>query len=332
MLYFLFLKNLARTKLLLENTSETNIFLSVIVPYHSEEKYIDKNIPALINQNYKYYELILIDDASTDNTLQLLRKWQEKFPKKIKVLQVNFHSKKKAVRKAAEIARSNYLVFTDADCIPEKNWLSSVAKIFTHNYGFIVGISPYFQEKTVVNTIIQFDTWVGSIIFSAMNYVGINYMAVGRNMATTKEFFLRAKLFDNIKTGIDDLLVPQANKVFVLLEPQAFVYSFPAKKITGWIQQKKRHLKSFSYYSTASILLLLFLQANEVITWLSLFYIPYLFPVIIFKFWLLSKAISRLGTKILWLKLMLIFPLWFIINFYSYVLSVFSKNTRWRSE
>ena len=60
----------------------TNEKISVIVPVYNAEAYLDKCIESLIRQSYDNLEIILIDDKSTDKSLEICHKWQ--FLKKIK--------------------------------------------------------------------------------------------------------------------------------------------------------------------------------------------------------------------------------------------------------
>ena len=52
--------------------------ISVIVPVYNVEKFLDKCISSIVNQTYKNLEIILIDDGSTDESVQICDKWQEK--------------------------------------------------------------------------------------------------------------------------------------------------------------------------------------------------------------------------------------------------------------
>ena len=65
------------------------IKLSVIVSAYNEEKYIEKCLESLLSQTLTGIEFILINDASTDKTLEIMNKYYEKYPDRIKVIDAN---------------------------------------------------------------------------------------------------------------------------------------------------------------------------------------------------------------------------------------------------
>lgn len=54
--------------------------VSVIVPVYNGKKYINKCVNSILRQTFKDIEIILVDDGSTDNTLDILREYEKKFP------------------------------------------------------------------------------------------------------------------------------------------------------------------------------------------------------------------------------------------------------------
>ena len=66
----------------------TSLFVSVVIPVFNCEKYVEDSINSVINQSFTDFELIIVDDASTDHTPEILRQYQEKDPR-IKVIRQN---------------------------------------------------------------------------------------------------------------------------------------------------------------------------------------------------------------------------------------------------
>ena len=90
--------------------------ISVIVPVHNTEKYLSKCIESILAQTEKDIELILIDDASTDKSLDIITAFQEKSPRTIKVIQNKINQGVGASRnKGLEIATGQYIGFIDSD-------------------------------------------------------------------------------------------------------------------------------------------------------------------------------------------------------------------------
>ena len=84
---------------------------SVLMPFFNEEKYICRAIESVLNQNFTDFELIVIDDGSTDGSLQHARSYEPR----LRILCQSHQGPEVARNKAAAIAKGEYLVFLDAD-------------------------------------------------------------------------------------------------------------------------------------------------------------------------------------------------------------------------
>ena len=71
------------------------IFFSIIIPTYNRAKFITNAINSVINQSYKNWELIIIDDGSTDNTAEVVRKIAKNDTR------IKYHYQKNAERSAA---------------------------------------------------------------------------------------------------------------------------------------------------------------------------------------------------------------------------------------
>lgn len=90
--------------------------LSIIVPVYNAEKYLNKCLESLVNQTVNDYEIILVDDKSTDNSLSILENYQEKYPDKIHIIQNNVNSGTGATRNIGLYnATGDYIGFVDGD-------------------------------------------------------------------------------------------------------------------------------------------------------------------------------------------------------------------------
>ena len=102
------------------------VTISVIVPAYNAQKTISQTIRSLVEQDYsEKYEIIVIDDGSTDQTADLIRS----FPNVIYVHQPNA-GPATARNHGARLAKGRYLAFTDSDCVPHKDWLSQLLQGF----------------------------------------------------------------------------------------------------------------------------------------------------------------------------------------------------------
>lgn len=122
-----------QTENILSNSFLNAFMLSIIIPAHNEEEYIEACLHSIKKQKYKDYEIIVVCDSCTDNT----KKVAQKYTKKV------YEIKKKNVSAArnygARKAAGETLVFLDADCVIAANLLSEIES--TIKNGYIGGVT-----------------------------------------------------------------------------------------------------------------------------------------------------------------------------------------------
>lgn len=113
--------------------------ISVIIPTYNSEKTIEACLKSLLKQFFprKQYEIIVVDDGSTDRTVELVSKYPVKLFKQL-------HKGPAAARNfGAKRAKGKILLFTDADCVPDKNWVRHMTEPFKNEQ--IVGVSGTYK-------------------------------------------------------------------------------------------------------------------------------------------------------------------------------------------
>lgn len=104
----------------MENCKKENILVSIITPVYNSEKYIGDTIKSVLEQTYKNWEMLIIDDCSTDNTAEAINQFDDP---RIKYFKLDKNSGAAVARNVAlEKAKGRYIAFLDADDIwkPEK--------------------------------------------------------------------------------------------------------------------------------------------------------------------------------------------------------------------
>ena len=130
-----------------EKSFQTKI--SVIIPARNEEDNIGKLLIALQQQTYPkdLFEVIVIDDHSTDKTIEVVRKFPE-----VKLLQLkegNINSyKKKAIETGIAAADGELIITTDADCMPGKEWLQILASFKEKNNAVFIAAPVVFENNS----------------------------------------------------------------------------------------------------------------------------------------------------------------------------------------
>lgn len=112
--------------------------VSVIVPVYNVEKYIEKCIESIINQTYKNLEIFLVDDGSTDNSLNICKEYAEKDSRIIVLTQSNSGAYK-ARKYAVEIATGRYVAFVDGDDWIDSDMYADMVSIMEKYHTLMVG-------------------------------------------------------------------------------------------------------------------------------------------------------------------------------------------------
>lgn len=121
--------------------------ISVIIPVKNQENKIGTCLEAVFNQTLSPLEVIIVDGHSTDKTVDKAKI----FP--VSILYEDYHTRAGACQIGVESAKGTFVAFTDADCIPEKDWLENLIKEFDNGIvgvgGGIKNIGVGLWEKSI---------------------------------------------------------------------------------------------------------------------------------------------------------------------------------------
>ncbi|MFD2828640.1 glycosyltransferase [Leeuwenhoekiella polynyae] len=322
--------------------------ISVLVCAQNEEKNLLTLIPKLLAQDYRQFEIILINDHSEDDTLQVMQDFATQ-NSLITIIDLKTKTGKKfGITKGILHAQYEHLLFTDADCIPQsKHWISEMTAQFSNEKQIILGYSGYSKiANSWLNKVIRFET-----LLTAMQYFGYAenknpYMGVGRNLAYTKTLFKKSKGFEShahLKPGDDDLFVNQnatKTNVAVCITLESFTRSEPKKNWNAWFIQKRRHtgvahhyrskhqLQLGAFYASQFLFFLLFVSLvainQQLILILSIFMIREIMV------WLItSKAAIKLQEKELIPYILILEPFLVSIQMLIFITNILIKPRRW---
>jgi glycosyltransferase involved in cell wall biosynthesis len=234
--------------------------VSVIVCAKNEEENVKKFIPLLAEQDYPDFEIVLIDDASSDETLEVFEQFEQQYPNirlvKVQNNEAFWGNKKYALTLGIKASKKEYLLFTDADCYPtSKNWITAMTSQFTMNKTIVLGYGGYEKvERSLLNKIIRFETVLTAVQYFSWAKLGLPYMGVGRNLAYKRDEFFNVNGFIEhiqIRSGDDDLFINQAankNNTTISYTPESFTYSKPKETYREWFTQKRRHISTAEHY------------------------------------------------------------------------------------
>ena len=327
--------------------------ISVIVCAKNEEENVKKFVPLLAEQDYHTFEIVLIDDASSDNTLEIFEEFEKQYPN-IKLVKVEnneafWGNKKFALTLGIKAAKYEYLLFTDADCYPtSKNWITAMSAQFTQQKNIVLGYGAYEKiSNSFLNKIIRFETLLTATQYFSWAKIGKPYMGIGRNMAYKREEFFKVRGFMDhmkIRSGDDDLFINQAangDNTTICYIPDSFTYSTPKSRFKDWFTQKRRHVSTAKHYKL--------FDRNQ----LGLFYLSQLLfillPIVLLAFqyqWIAVVSIIGFRYLFAWLTLgfaagklkekdvMYWFPIIEIVLIFTqlnvFITNTFSKPVHWK--
>lgn len=326
--------------------------ISVIISARNEARNLGQFLPAILTQDYPDYEVIVINDCSSDGSDIILMDLQEKYSR-LKVVTLTEHDrfktgKKFAITMGIKAAAHEHMLFTDADCTPASDqWIRLMTRNFTGNTEIIIGYSPYTRTGGLLNTFVRFETLKTAINYLSSALAGDAYMGVGRNLAYTKTLFFKSKGFAShmhLLSGDDDLFVNQnatANNVTIEIDQDAFTYSPAKTTLSGWYRQKKRHTGVGKYYKGSHRRMLTFDALTGFIYYILLI-ISFIFnyePLLALGLFVLRLGIQYIMYVRIFKKLNakdLLFYLPFLDLFYYLYLNIFGlmgtfiKTTQWK--
>ena len=256
-----------------EETGTFRVFISVIIAARNEEH----NIPGLIHslRTLEYptglFEVIIIDDHSTDQTLNLLREAQADFPNLVvRSLMIPAEEengipayKKRAIESGIALARGSLVVTTDADCRFNPLWLQRIASFYQQTDALCMAAPVAIQPGPNLLSLFQsLDFLVLQGITAAAVQTRLHMMCNGANFIYTRKVFEEVDGFrgiDNIPSGDDMFLMHKIyekypNRVFYLKDPDAIVTTAAAGNWKEFFQQRIRWASKSVHYKDRNII------------------------------------------------------------------------------
>ncbi|MCK5822817.1 MAG: glycosyltransferase [Bacteroidales bacterium] len=327
--------------------------VSVVICARNEVENLAKHLPLILTQDYPDYEVIVVNDCSSDKSEETLAVLQTKYHN-LRVTTINedkkfHHGKKLALTIGIKAAKNEILLLIDADCYPaDKKWIRQMQKNFTDKTEIVLGYGGYVNKKGFVNKLIRFDTFFIALQYFGLAIAGKPYMGVGRNLAYRKSTFFKNKGFsghNHILSGDDDLFINSvANKknVKIEIDKTSHTRSLPKNSLKEWFTQKRRHLTTSKYYKTESKFILGLEILSREIFYLSFILLlilkfDYRIILIVFLFRLLlqsiiiKKGMNRLQEKSFLFLVTLFDILLPIFNFCLIISNYFIiKQNKWK--
>lgn len=251
--------------------------LSVILVAKDAASDLHKNLPAILEQDYPEFEVIVIyDQASDDECEDVLKLLQDKYQH----LHYSFipdsaryiSHKKLGITMGIKASHHEWLVFTEPNCRPSSNqWLRKMARNFTPGTDIVLGYSNYEKTKGWFNRKVTFDTLLNSMRFLGCAIGGNPYMGCGRNLAYRKALYYQQKGFAshlNLQRGEDDLFVNQnanGRNTCVEAHPDSIMRITAPHYKKNWYEDKLSYTMTSRFYKGMSRYLMGFETCSRIL-------------------------------------------------------------------
>jgi cellulose synthase/poly-beta-1,6-N-acetylglucosamine synthase-like glycosyltransferase len=282
----------------LDNTmNNEHPFISIIVAARNEEMNMYQLLQCLSHQTYSAYEIIIINDRSTDRTGQFIDDFKKKYSHitcvDITDLQDDMPAKKNALRAGIEASKGEILCFTDADCLPPPHWIEEVVKSFAPNVGLVAGYSPYqippIQAspgkyiKKIFFKFIRYEEFRAAVWSAGSIGWNAGWLCTGRNLAYRRKVYDEVNGFEKIKmsiSGDDDLFLQLVRrqtswKIHYVKTPESFIPTVPPINFWSFIEQRKRHFSAAQFFPLPMMFFFFIYHSSNLLLFIS----PFLFLI-----------------------------------------------------
>lgn len=250
--------------------NETNLpGVSIIITAKDEAENLRKNLPFILKQDYHNLQVIVVNNASTDTTDDVLKQFSNSYPNfyatYIPINSNAVNAKKLALTVGIKAAKHDILLFTEADTKPlTEKWVYQYAKTFKTGTDIVLGCCQMELNKGFFKKYILFDNLVSGVKYVSMALSKKPYMGIGRNMAFRKDLFFRNKGYSsvlNIEDGEDNVFINRIatpENTAILSSPQSMVATNAIEGITNWKDIKTKYLATRKYYTGKANIVLSF--------------------------------------------------------------------------
>jgi len=319
-LYYLSVVLFLRRGLKALEGSETphNGTYSVVIAARNEEDTIGTCLDRVFSQTMssERYEVIVVNDRSTDRTLDILKEYAQKY-ENLSIITIDttppgFSPKKFAVTRGIEQCTNSIVVFTDADCLVLPTWLETIDCHFGPDIGLVQGITTYRYVNGMNRLfygIQALDFLSHGIVAAAGIGAKLPINSNANNFAIRKETFQAVGGYGEkagkVISGDDDLLLQRVWhhgkwNIHYMISPLGAVQTMPTPTIKGAFEQRKRWGSKTVHYNK---------QQAALLSGVFLFYLSILLSVVLGIFHQPSrKHSSTLAGIKLFGELLLLIP------------------------
>ncbi|MGP4115728.1 glycosyltransferase [Levilactobacillus zymae] len=230
-------------------TADEEPFVSILIPAHNESDTLVAAVKSLAGLQYQHYEVVLIDDCSTDNTWDLMQTLAKQWAGQLAIhnlhLPVN-QGKASALNQGAKVAKGDYLVVIDADSLLQPDAVTQLMTTLLENpnYGAVTG-KPIVRNRSTLLGRLQLLEYVAVIdlIKKAQAYLTGNITTVSGVIVAFRREALNEVGGWNPAVMTEDIDITwrmYRNKWQAAYEPRAVCWILVPERLRGLLKQRQR--------------------------------------------------------------------------------------------
>ncbi|CAM1358629.1 Glycosyl transferase family 2 [Tenacibaculum sediminilitoris] len=350
-LYYLFFLTFAYGQNKIKINTDVNIPVSVIVYVKNNADVLIDSIQNLTKQKYSSFEIVLVNNASSDNSLDIIETLQKKHSN-IKVVNVEnteafWGNKKYALTLGVKAATHEHLLFTEINSKAlSKNWIHEIASNFSQENTIVIGYQKLKRKKnSFSNLLIRFNHLLRTI--QSLSFVKFRnpYNATNHNFAYTKSVFFKVNGYINhLNTfiGEADLFLKDAattNNTTYSIKLDSFVVSNKHLSFKEWFYSQKQTSILFSLYKLKPRFFLRLFTLTKLLFYLLAIYttilnwklsLPFIISYFLIQYVVLGKSASKLHEKNIILLLPFLDICLVLLQISIFISNQISKPTHWK--
>ena len=247
-----------------DSNTENQPGVSLIIVAKENSVALEQSLPAILNQKYPNYEVIIVNIGFTEETHNLIQSLKLKHSNlydtflPYEPLEKNTDRRKIALTLGIKAAKNDILLFTEPDTAPDsENWIASMMSHMTEDKDVVIGYSYYNKIKSLWGRVARFDNLIHSLQYLSSAILRKPYTGVYRNLAYRKELFFNSKGFSSSlnyehSEGIFLNRLMNKQNVAIALDKDSFV-STDLNNCTKWCSNKlyfykiKKHFSNFKF-------------------------------------------------------------------------------------
>lgn len=237
--------------------------VSVIVYAKNDAEHLAVYLPQILTQNYSDFEVIVVNDGSTDETRDIVTRLESEYDNLYQTYVPDearsLSRKKLALTVGIKAAKYDIVILTNANCSPmSKNWLSHMMRNFVDGIDIVAGYAYMDGTAQRKRRYIAYDRLMFVLRYVSYILFHKTYMAEGYNLAYRKELFFNNKGFSrhlNLHYGDDDLFINEvatSDNTRVELSPESRIGIHYEDNFKAWQELKLRYDFTSGYLKTSS--------------------------------------------------------------------------------